>query len=117
MEYVGEGWGDILAAADVVISRAGANALFELLALHKLNLLVPLPAASSRGDQLENAAFAEEQGYSLVLREEALTTESLLAALSRLHRERTAFARRLAAVEPLPATERIVEVILTQAGG
>ncbi|MEM8767435.1 MAG: UDP-N-acetylglucosamine--N-acetylmuramyl-(pentapeptide) pyrophosphoryl-undecaprenol N-acetylglucosamine transferase [Pseudomonadota bacterium] len=81
-EYVREGWGDLLAAADLVISRAGANALYELLSLGKQNLLVPLPRAASRGDQIENAAWAEGQGFSRVIQEEALTPEGLTAAVA-----------------------------------
>ena len=83
-EYIDEGWGDILAAAEIVLSRAGANALFELLALRKLNLLVPLSAQASRGDQLSNAGYAKQQGYSAVLDETELTTENLLNALADL---------------------------------
>ena len=79
-EFVAEGWGDLLAAADAVVSRAGANALFELLALGKPNLLVPLPKAASRGDQLENAAYAERAGYSLVISEEELDAQRLEAS-------------------------------------
>jgi UDP-N-acetylglucosamine--N-acetylmuramyl-(pentapeptide) pyrophosphoryl-undecaprenol N-acetylglucosamine transferase len=96
-EYIDEGWGDILAAADIVLSRAGANALFELLALRKLNLLVPLSAQASRGDQLANAAYAEQQGYSAVLAESELTTGNLLDALAdlteRQHEYRHALAK------------------------
>ena len=83
-EYVDDGWGDMLAAADVVLSRAGANALFELLALRKLNLLVPLSTRASRGDQVANAAYAETHGYSAVLVEDKLNEESLTAALEEL---------------------------------
>ena len=84
LEYVGAGWGDILAAADVIVSRAGANALFELLALGKPNILIPLSARASRGDQIQNAAYAESQGYSLVLQDDTLDAEQLLAALAAL---------------------------------
>ena len=54
-------------AADLVISRAGANAICELLALKKPNILIPLSAAASRGDQILNAASFEKQGYSYVI--------------------------------------------------
>ncbi len=69
---------DIFAMADVVISRAGANAICELLALKKPNLLIPLPAASSRGDQILNAKSFESQGFSMVI-DEGILTEDLLA--------------------------------------
>jgi UDP-N-acetylglucosamine--N-acetylmuramyl-(pentapeptide) pyrophosphoryl-undecaprenol N-acetylglucosamine transferase len=80
-EYINEELSDLLAAADLVISRAGANAICELLALRKPNILIPLPAASSRGDQLLNAESFERQGYSFVLKEENLSVSSLLNAI------------------------------------
>jgi len=83
-EYVTEGWGDMLAAADLVVSRAGANTLYELLALRKPNLLVPLSRRASRGDQIENAMFAAGLGYSHVLDEEDLNGASLVAAIKAL---------------------------------
>lgn len=83
-EYIDEQWGDVLALADIVVSRSGANSLFELLTLRKPNILVPLPLATSRGDQIENADYAEERGWSLVVPQEKLTQDSLLAALELL---------------------------------
>ena len=83
-EFVADGWADLLAAADVVVSRAGANTLIELLALGKPNLLVPLPLAGSRGDQLDNAEFAERAGYSRVLQQSDLDAERLVQELARL---------------------------------
>ena len=72
-EYIKDELRDIFALADVVISRAGANAICELLALRKPNLLIPLSAKASRGDQILNARSFERQGFSLVLEEEELT--------------------------------------------
>jgi UDP-N-acetylglucosamine--N-acetylmuramyl-(pentapeptide) pyrophosphoryl-undecaprenol N-acetylglucosamine transferase len=80
-EYVREEWGDLLAAADLVVSRAGANTLFELLALRKPNLLVPLSRKASRGDQIENAEYARGLGYSRVLQEEDLSGAALVGAV------------------------------------
>jgi UDP-N-acetylglucosamine--N-acetylmuramyl-(pentapeptide) pyrophosphoryl-undecaprenol N-acetylglucosamine transferase len=80
-EYIKAELCDLLAAADLVISRAGANAICELLALRKPNILIPLPAASSRGDQLLNAESFERQGYSYVLKEEELSLSTLLEAI------------------------------------
>ena len=59
---------DIFALADIVISRAGANAICELLALRKPNLLIPLSANASRGDQILNARSFERQGFSIRFR-------------------------------------------------
>ena len=63
-EYIQDELKDLFALADIVISRAGANAICELLALHKPNLLIPLSANASRGDQILNARSFERQGYS-----------------------------------------------------
>lgn len=80
-EYVSEDLKDLFACADIMLSRAGANAICEILALRKPNVLIPLSAAASRGDQLLNARSFEKQGYSCVLEEEAVTAETLLSAI------------------------------------
>ena len=84
-EYVKAELKDLFAMADVVISRAGANSICELLALKKPNILIPLPAASSRGDQILNAASFESQGYSMVIREDDLTTRKLVDSVHELY--------------------------------
>src|SRR5690606_9211173 len=68
-EYIHNELSDLFAAADLVISRAGANAICEILALRKPNILIPLPQGASRGDQILNADSFENQGYSYVLSE------------------------------------------------
>ena len=90
-EYIKIELRNLFALADIVISRAGANAICELLALHKPNLLIPLSANASRGDQILNARSFERQGFSLVLEEEQLTKETLLAAVKNLYENRTTF--------------------------
>lgn len=90
-EYLKEDLKDAFAACDIVISRAGANAICELLALRKPNLLIPLPTSGSRGDQLLNASSFEAQGFSLVLKEEDLTSETLLSSIQELYCNRQTF--------------------------
>ncbi|MGA2479103.1 MAG: undecaprenyldiphospho-muramoylpentapeptide beta-N-acetylglucosaminyltransferase [Spirochaetia bacterium] len=75
---------DIMAAADLVISRAGANTLAELAALGKPSLLVPLPETGSRGDQIRNAELFRSAGASRVLPEREATAESAAAAVRAL---------------------------------
>jgi len=106
-EYVDDEWPDLLAAADLVVSRAGANSLFELLALGKPNLLIPLSARVSRGDQLENAEYARARGYSRVLAEEDLDAGRLLAAVLETHRDAAALGRALAEFRPPDAAAAI----------
>ena len=81
-EYISDELKDLFAASDVIISRAGANSVCELLALAKPNILVPLSAAASRGDQILNAESFERNGYSYVIQEENLTNETLLEAVN-----------------------------------
>ncbi|WP_300569374.1 undecaprenyldiphospho-muramoylpentapeptide beta-N-acetylglucosaminyltransferase [uncultured Acetatifactor sp.] len=90
-EYVKAELKDLFAMADVVISRAGANAICELLALKKPNILIPLPASSSRGDQLLNARSFEAQGFSIVIGEDDLTTELLVDKVHELYFSRQTF--------------------------
>lgn len=84
-EYVKGDLKDLFALADIVVSRAGANAICELLALRKPGLLIPLPASKSRGDQILNAHSFEAQGFSMVLEEEYLDEDSLLEKVQELY--------------------------------
>lgn len=90
-EYVKAELKDLFAMADIVISRAGANAICELLALKKPNILIPLPSSSSRGDQILNAKSFEAQGFSMVIDEDDLTTELLVDKVHELYFSRQTF--------------------------
>lgn len=90
-EYVKKELTDLFAAADLLISRAGANAICEILALKKPNILIPLPSASSRGDQLLNARSFEKQGFSYILKEEDVTQESLLRGIDNVFRNKNKY--------------------------
>lgn len=94
-EYVDKELRDLFAASDLLISRAGANAICEILALKKPNLLIPLSQAASRGDQILNAESFEKQGYSMVLKEEDLNDESLLKAVKKLYDERAEYIENM----------------------
>jgi UDP-N-acetylglucosamine--N-acetylmuramyl-(pentapeptide) pyrophosphoryl-undecaprenol N-acetylglucosamine transferase len=110
-EFVADTWGDILAAADLVISRAGANSLYELFLLGKPNLLIPLSAKVSRGDQVENARYACSLGYSRVLDEEALAPSTLLATVTEMLDELPALRAKLEDFQPLDSVTLIAEAI------
>ena len=94
-EYIQDELRNLFALTDIVISRAGANAICELLALRKPNLLIPLSASASRGDQILNARSFERQGFSLVLEEEELTDELLLSAIRKLYDNRESFVNAM----------------------
>jgi UDP-N-acetylglucosamine--N-acetylmuramyl-(pentapeptide) pyrophosphoryl-undecaprenol N-acetylglucosamine transferase len=106
-EYVTDDWGDLLAAADLVVSRAGANTLFELLALGKPALLIPLSPRVSRGDQVENAEYACLRGYARVLSEDALSAATLVTAVRDTHADREELRRQLAEFKPGDAAAAI----------
>ncbi len=90
-EYVSTEMSNLLAAADLVVSRAGSNSISELLALKKPNLLIPLSAKASRGDQILNAESVEKQGFSRVLQEEDLTAETLINEIMALYENRQVY--------------------------
>ena len=76
-EYIKKELSDLFAASTLVISRAGANAICEILALRIPNILIPLGLNASRGDQILNAESFENQGFSYVIKEEDFTVSSL----------------------------------------
>ena len=90
-EYVDAPLKHLFAAADLIISRAGANSICEILALRKPNLLIPLSAAASRGDQILNAKSFGKQGFSAVLEEENLTDDTLYQAVTQLYSNRQTY--------------------------
>ncbi|HMO02512.1 MAG TPA: undecaprenyldiphospho-muramoylpentapeptide beta-N-acetylglucosaminyltransferase [Oligoflexia bacterium] len=110
-EYVGSEIGDIFAAADLILSRAGANTLYEILRLKKPALLIPLPRGASRGDQLENAAIFEQAGISLVIREESANIENVSQALEKLLAESAHFVDKMSRYEQLDGLKEIKEII------
>lgn len=89
IEYIDDELADIMALADIVISRAGSNSISELHALKKPMLLIPLPKTSvSRGDQIENAKYFGEKGFAKVLMQECITNNSLLDSIEELYKEK-----------------------------
>ena len=110
-EYIKEELKDLFALTDIVVSRAGANAICELLALHKPNLLIPLPANASRGDQLLNARSFERQGFSVVLEESEMTDETLLSAINRLYENREVYTETMKQSPQQNSIDTIIDLI------
>lgn len=106
-EYIKQELADLFALADVVVSRAGANAICELLELRKPNLLIPLSASASRGDQILNAKSFEKQGFSIVLEEEQISPELLKNKIMELYENRQ---RYVAAMEKSSASNAVVAI-------
>lgn len=110
-EFVGPELADVFAATDVIISRAGANALFEFLALSKPALLIPLPLSASRGDQILNAGYFARKGFSMVLDQQELTADSLLDAVNDLYDRRLSFIATMSAEPTADGTDEVLAVI------
>ena len=114
-EYASSELTDMFALADMAISRAGANSICELLALHKPNILIPLSAAASRGDQVLNANSFKKQGFSYVLEEEHLTAESLLRAVQEVYDNRQKYIDAMAQSVQMDSIGTIVDLIKDEA--
>lgn len=110
-EYINKEMADLFALADIVISRAGANAICELLALRKPNILIPLSAAASRGDQILNANSFKAHGYSIVLDEDQMSAESLLASVNELSVNKEAYIEKMSQSAQSNAIETIMNLI------
>lgn len=110
-EYVNEELPHLFAVADVVVSRSGATTLFELLALRKPSLLIPLASNASRGDQILNAESFEKQGYSKVLHQNDLSSEALISALSATFNDRRKMVDAMNGSNVTDGIEAVVSVI------
>ena len=110
-EYIQKELKDLMKAADLVISRAGANAICELAALHKPNILIPLSLEASRGDQILNAESFERQGFSYVLKEEDLSSETLLTAVETVWEKKDEYIDAMEKGGHGDAVKKIVDII------
>ena len=111
IEFMDADLPDALAATDLVLSRAGSNALMEFQALDKPMLLIPYPKGASRGDQILNAQSFEKRGLCRVLLQENMTEETLVAALRETWAARDELKAAVKAAPPANATQRVMEII------
>ncbi len=111
MEYAKEELADLLAASDVVVSRSGANAVYELLALGKPHVFVPLSLKVSRGDQIQNAQYFQKLGVSTVLDDDLLTSERLIEAVDYIYANRDQIHSKIQSLGITSATDKIVELL------
>ena len=109
-EYLKSDLKDVFAMADIVVSRAGANAICELLALKKPNLLIPLQVGS-RGDQILNARSFEEQGFSIVVREDYLDCDILIEKIHELYDNRQSYINKMSQSLQMNSIDTIMKLI------
>ncbi|WP_022777368.1 undecaprenyldiphospho-muramoylpentapeptide beta-N-acetylglucosaminyltransferase [Butyrivibrio sp. AE3009] len=114
-EYVKNELKDIFAMADIVVSRAGANSICELLALKKPNILIPLSTKASRGDQMLNARSFEQQGFSLVIDNDDLDEDILVETIQDLFENREKYIENMSKSNLHSATNTIVQIINEEA--
>ena len=111
LEYVDKELPDIMALADIIVSRAGSNSINEFLALNKPMLLIPLPSLHSRGDQLDNAQEFEQLGYAKQLLEENITNEKLLCEIEDLYDSRGKYISAMKASGSHKGRDNVFKVI------
>ena len=111
IEFLDADLPDVLACTDLVLSRAGANALCEFQALGRPMLLIPYPKGASRGDQILNAKSLEKRGLCRVLLQENMTADSLTEAIEATWNDREQLARALREAPPADGTARVLELI------
>ena len=111
-EYVNEELPDFMNTADYIISRAGANSIFEFLALKKPTLLIPLSKKASRGDQILNSKSFEKEGYSLMLEEEEIKDDILYKKILELKGKKTELISNMERSKAKNGVEAIIGVLL-----
>lgn len=110
-EYIKQELANLLALADIVVSRAGANAICELLALKKPSVLIPLSLEASRGDQILNARSFDNSGYAKLLMEEDVNDTSLLEAINYVYNNRDTYIRAMECSAKHDSVTMIVNLI------
>ena len=110
-EYIDKELPDLFALSDIVLSRAGANSVFELLALNKPSVLVPLTSASSRGDQLLNAKYFEKKGYAVSIDQNTASVQTLLDAIDHVYQNREQYSSAMRQDDCSNGKEAILKII------
>ena len=111
VEYI-DNMADALAVADIVITRGGSNAIFEILALKKPMLIIPLPKGNSRGDQVENAKVFQQKGWARVIQQADLNKQNLLSEIELLLKTKAETTKKLSNIKLPNSNMKIVETIL-----
>lgn len=110
-EFVSNELADLIAASDIVITRGGANMIFEFLSVEKPMLIIPLDKDQSRGDQIENAIYFEKKGYAKILYEKDITTKSLIKNINNIYNNKAKMVSKMNKQTELGTLESIVEII------
>lgn len=112
VDYVTNNYEPLMDLADLVVTRGGSNTIFELLAMQKLHLIVPLGKEASRGDQLENADYFERKGYARQLAEENLTLSNLERESSLLFSQEEEYRNNMAESTEIKSAEEFYDLLI-----
>jgi len=110
-EYLKDELADIFAITDLMISRAGANALSEILALRIAHILIPLSAEASRGDQILNAKSFKAQGFSYVIDEKDLDSDTLVSAIKAVQADQGTYIEKMNSVGSKNGVDAVIGLI------
>lgn len=111
-EFVNEELPDLISASDIVLSRAGSNAIFEFLQLKKPMLLVPLPRNKSRGDQIYNADYFKSKGYCEVLNDEIFSkSNNLITILLDIYNNSFKYISCMNQQDEIGSLNEVIEII------
>lgn len=110
-EYISDEMKDFFAMADMIVSRAGSNSICEIAALKKPNVLIPLSARVSRGDQLLNATSYAKQGFSEIIDEDTMTVEHVVDIINKVYTNRNEYIHAMEASEVSNGVEIIVDLL------
>lgn len=113
-DYANEELPDLFAASDLVVSRAGANSLYEILALEKPHVLIPLSGKTSRGDQIQNARYFQQLGISRVINDESLTAANFIETIEEVTQSREEIINKIKKLKIESASLKIVALIKEQ---
>lgn len=111
-EFVKEELSDLFAITDLVVSRAGANTLYELLSLRIPNILIPLSLGASRGDQLLNSKSFKESGFSIILYEEDLSANTLVKKINELYESRNKYIDTMTKTKLQDSNKLVLEMMM-----
>jgi UDP-N-acetylglucosamine--N-acetylmuramyl-(pentapeptide) pyrophosphoryl-undecaprenol N-acetylglucosamine transferase len=82
--FIGDNLKHVYSLSDLIVSRAGANSLFEIELLNKPSVIIPLGTKSSRGDQIVNAETYAKNHDAIVIDDDPVDEAALLSAINKL---------------------------------
>ncbi|CRH93310.1 UDPdiphospho-muramoylpentapeptide beta-N-acetylglucosaminyltransferase [Chlamydia trachomatis] len=113
VDYATDLYLPLMEEADLVVTRGGSNTIFELVAMAKLHLIVPLGRQASRGDQLENAQYFEKKGYAEQMDESQLNLDNLIKNVTALLDEKDFYLSNMEKSTEIQSVDSFYELLLT----